>query len=332
MRAGHAAGRALFRSLHRICHNPQVFFSCSSSNFLPKLSSIAPVFRIEEYGVGFGSSPSFRFQCTYSFASKAAMDSMDSLRGLTPSICASGSERASTGCFRPRSHNHVFLQGFATQMSTKTPQTPTQTSAQAPTNPELSAATPRTISVLPSGTPSEQSKPKKSGALKQMFLGFGAVPFPALLLGAAGLIPFVALTPPLAQMLPIPAIVAVSYADAQAAYGASIVSFLGAIHWGLAMADYAAPGKGGVANMTLMTTRYVWSVVPSLMAWTALLLPPGCKFALLIFSLWTALGVDFVYARLKLVPYWFLSLRWPLTLVASVSMVPSMLAAAAWTY
>jgi len=34
-------------------------------------------------------------------------------------------------------------------------------------------------------------------------------------------------------------IVAAVHADAQAAYGASIISFLGAIHWGLAMADYA---------------------------------------------------------------------------------------------
>lgn len=34
-------------------------------------------------------------------------------------------------------------------------------------------------------------------------------------------------------------ILAVAHADAQAAYGATILSFLGAIHWGLAMADYA---------------------------------------------------------------------------------------------
>lgn len=163
-----------------------------------------------------------------------------------------------------------------------------------------------------------------------MLLDFGAVPFPALVLGMAGLIPFVALASPLAQMLPLPTILAAGHANAQAAYAASILSFLGAIHWGLAMADYAAPGKGGVANMTLMTSRYVWSVVPSLMAWTALLMPPTTKFAVLILSLWVVLGVDFLFARLKLVPYWFFSLRWPLTLVASVSMVPSMLAAATW--
>jgi hypothetical protein len=42
--------------------------------------------------------------------------------------------------------------------------------------------------------------------------------------------------------------------------------------------------------------------------------------------------MDFIFARLKLVPLWFLSLRWPLTLVASVSMIPSMAAAATWAY
>lgn len=35
------------------------------------------------------------------------------------------------------------------------------------------------------------------------------------------------------------ALVAAHPSEAQALYGASIISFLGAIHWGLAMADYA---------------------------------------------------------------------------------------------
>jgi len=54
------------------------------------------------------------------------------------------------------------------------------------------------------GNSSEEPKTKKSGLVKQMVLDFGAVPFPALVLGIAGLIPFVALAPPLAQMLPLP--------------------------------------------------------------------------------------------------------------------------------
>jgi len=59
------------------------------------------------------------------------------------------------------------------------------------------------------GNSSEKPKTEKSGIVKQMLLDFGAVPFPALVLGIAGLIPFVALAPPLAQLLPLP----VCYAD-----------------------------------------------------------------------------------------------------------------------
>lgn len=54
------------------------------------------------------------------------------------------------------------------------------------------------------GKPEEKPKTKKAGIVKRMFLDFGAVPFPALVLGIGGLIPFVALAPPLAQMLPLP--------------------------------------------------------------------------------------------------------------------------------
>ena len=54
------------------------------------------------------------------------------------------------------------------------------------------------------GKPEEKPKTTKSGIMKRTLLDFGAVPFPALVLGIAGLIPFVALAPPLAQMLPLP--------------------------------------------------------------------------------------------------------------------------------
>ena len=54
-------------------------------------------------------------------------------------------------------------------------------------------------------------------------------------------------------------------AGALAAYGATIVAFLGGLHWGL-----AARGNGAGA-------QYAWGVLPSLLAWGALLLPdrPG---------------------------------------------------------
>ena len=55
----------------------------------------------------------------------------------------------------------------------------------------------------------------------------------------AGAIPFLALSPPIAQSLPLlPADLVASAALLQLGYGASIASFLGGIHWALAMAEY----------------------------------------------------------------------------------------------
>ncbi|WAC74936.1 DUF3429 domain-containing protein [Roseateles sp. SL47] len=47
-------------------------------------------------------------------------------------------------------------------------------------------------------------------------------------------------------------------------YAAVVVSFLGAIHWGLAFRQ-AVPSP----------SPYVWGVVPSLMAWVASMMPPN---------------------------------------------------------
>ena len=79
-------------------------------------------------------------------------------------------------------------------------------------------------------------------------------------LGYAGLLPFVALA--LAAWL-APAAYRAQVAFTLLAYGATIASFLGAIHWGLAMREPLAPKPGPL----------VWGVFPSLVAWIALLLP-----------------------------------------------------------
>lgn len=55
----------------------------------------------------------------------------------------------------------------------------------------------------------------------------------------AGVIPFIALSPPVAASLPLmPADLLQNAALLQIAYGASIASFLGGIHWAMAMAEY----------------------------------------------------------------------------------------------
>lgn len=119
-------------------------------------------------------------------------------------------------------------------------------------------------------------------------------------LGYLGLIPFVTGA----------AAVCTGHAPAAhglAAYAATIASFLGAIHWGLTMRE-AQPNNAALA----------WGVMPSLIAWVALLLPTAAGLYLLAGLLLVCWGVDRrVYARSGLGTW--MSLRTPLTVVATLS-------------
>lgn len=124
----------------------------------------------------------------------------------------------------------------------------------------------------------------------------------AWFLGLAGLLPFVAgaalqwFTPPGWRMLA---------ASALLTYGAVIVSFLGGIHWGLAMRK-AQPEA----------SRLLWGVLPSLLGWLAVLLDSPWGHALLVFSLLACFAVDRVSYRALGLAAW-LPLRALLTAVAS---------------
>ena len=91
------------------------------------------------------------------------------------------------------------------------------------------------------------------------------------------------------------------------AYGAVIVSFVGAIHWGLALAGGAPAGR-----------LYVVSVLPSLVAWPALLLDARTGLVLLIAAF---VGI-WLHERASLwstlFPSWFARLRTQLTSVAVI--------------
>jgi hypothetical protein len=83
---------------------------------------------------------------------------------------------------------------------------------------------------------------------------------------------------------------------------------LGAIHWGLAMREGPAPSAPSL----------LWGVVPSLLAWLALLLAPVPGLLLITALLWACYAVDRVlYPRCQLQAW--LPLRWRLTVVASIS-------------
>lgn len=88
-------------------------------------------------------------------------------------------------------------------------------------------------------------------------------------LGYAGLVPFAACVLGVALLDGEPRELALR---ALIAYGAVILSFLGAVHWGVALL------RAGPA-----TTRTLFAgVLPSLAAWVALLLPPRFALTLLV--------------------------------------------------
>ena len=124
-----------------------------------------------------------------------------------------------------------------------------------------------------------------------------AIPPAAIALGFGGLLPFAAGTLALVAgwhmpFWPKPDV-------ALQAYGAVILSFLGGVRWGLAL---------GVFEPRQQATALAISVLPSLAAWAALLLPSSMGLPVLI-AAFLSLGI----ADLRIVdlgaPDWFRRLR-----------------------
>ena len=127
-------------------------------------------------------------------------------------------------------------------------------------------------------------------------------------LGYAGLLPFVFLAMGLwlvgADLHP-------SVALAMQAYGAVIVSFLGGIHWGVGFRNaLIAPAAPRV--------HFIWGVVPSLLAWVAVMMPAHAGLPLLGGVLIGCYVVDSrTWPAAGLAPW--LPMRLQLTLIASLS-------------
>lgn len=130
-------------------------------------------------------------------------------------------------------------------------------------------------------------------------------------LGYAGLIPFVVLTALMwlvnAELLPFVSI-------ALGGYAAVIVSFLGGVHWGIgfmkAQADTAAAPR----------SHFVWGVVPSLIAWLALMMPVYAALPLLGLVVVACYAVDSKTYPTAGLGHW-LPMRLRLTVVATASCV-----------
>ena len=123
------------------------------------------------------------------------------------------------------------------------------------------------------------------------------VPSAAKWLGALGAVPFVFLA------------LAGSFIDASfqerahfglAAYGAVILSFLGGIHWGLAIADADPVQSNGAA-----LARLGISVLPSLVGWSALLISRPIGLLVLAAAFLGLLLFDLHASRKTQTPAWY---------------------------
>ncbi len=139
-------------------------------------------------------------------------------------------------------------------------------------------------------------------------------PLPALVLGGAGLLPFVGLALLVAfdsgahRTLLLTALTE---------YAAIILSFVGALQWGYAVRRDA---RGVQAWL-----QYGWSVTPALIAWLSLQLPIRAGLMLQAAALCACFAVEDTIARVDWIPEWFKSLRGLLTVVAALSLLATSL-------
>ena len=139
-------------------------------------------------------------------------------------------------------------------------------------------------------------------------------PMSVSMLGYGGLVPFVLLT----LGLWLEPFDSGFWTLALVSYGAVILSFVGAIHWGIAMMSHDLGPR-------LANRRFVWSVVPSLMGWSATLLPEQLAVWVLVSGFALHYWQDHLLQTHMRLPDWYLPLRRRLSVVACLSLV-----AASW--
>jgi Protein of unknown function (DUF3429) len=129
-------------------------------------------------------------------------------------------------------------------------------------------------------------------------------PSMALRLGYAGLLPFVLG----AALIWIVRAEALPYVSASlAGYAAVVTSFLGGIHWGFAFRRPSPP-----------QSRFVWGVVPSLVAWVAVVMPAYAGLVVLGVMLVACYVVDRRVYPVEGAASW-LTLRFRLTAMGALS-------------
>jgi hypothetical protein len=126
-------------------------------------------------------------------------------------------------------------------------------------------------------------------------------------LGYGGLLPFIAL----AGLTCLDREREVFWQGNLRAYGALILSFIGALHWGVAMV---------MSNITAdqRSVMFVWSVVPCLLGFASLIAHSVLGDMLLVGGFLAHYWQDRRLAAMAALPAWYLPLRLRLTAIALV--------------
>jgi len=120
-------------------------------------------------------------------------------------------------------------------------------------------------------------------------------------LGYAGLIPFIVFS--IGSWFQLPLVSDSTYI--LTAYAAIILSFMGAIHWGIAMSS----------NEDQNGKYFIASVIPGLSAWLALLMPQRYAIILLMIGFIALIIYDWSVEKPQRLPGWYIPMRNRLTLV-----------------
>jgi len=182
-------------------------------------------------------------------------------------------------------------------------------------------------SLSTSRTRSYCTKPSDSEEIVDITQEREPVPKIATVLGYAGLIPMFAGSAGALWLSGSQGVQAVCY---QASYGGVLLSFLGAVHWGLAMAEYSSvskilsknqPKDGENSGETLLkpttkqqNARYILSVVPFTYAWVLQWVPLNIALPGLLIGFTGQFIADSFADQKGLLPTWYMKLRVPLTI------------------
>ena len=154
--------------------------------------------------------------------------------------------------------------------------------------------------------------PDHDSAIRSFPLSENRTPFMPIALGAAGLLPFVALSGAVLFEAELPLIGTVEAARfALLVYAIAILSFLGGVRWGIAL---------GYEDQAKAARDYVLAVLPALIGWSAIGLNEPWDMWMLCVA-FIALGLlDFGLTCRTVAPEWYGKLRLALSAISALAL------------